>query len=105
MEDSPHGYKLLLSYDVDVSQLQEYQRFVMGRYIPLMQSMGLQIREAWQTAYGNAPNRLIGFFCDNQQTMTNLLESEVWLSLNKQLEKYVIDFNYKVVPYRDQFQI
>ena len=46
----------------------------MGRYIPLMQKMGLQVSEAWHTAYGDAPNRLIGFVCENEQTMNDLLE-------------------------------
>ena len=53
--------KLLLSYDVKPDQLQEYYQFVLGRYIPQVQAMGLEVSEAWHTGYGNWPNRLIGF--------------------------------------------
>jgi hypothetical protein len=65
----------------------------------------LQMSEAWHTAYGNIPNRLVGFVCRDKQTMEELLHDESWLSLNQQLEQYVTDLNYKVIPYRGGFQI
>ncbi|NHZ72062.1 MAG: hypothetical protein GWP17_03140 [Aquificales bacterium] len=105
MADEILGYKLLLSYEVKEESVQEYYRFVMGQYVPALQSMGLQMSEVWQTAYGDAPNRLIGFVCKDQDTMTGVLHSDNWLSLNEQLENFVTDFGYKVVPYRGGFQI
>ncbi len=103
MEES--GLKLLLEYDVNQDTLQEYYQFVMGQYVPTLQSMGLQMSEAWHTAYGDAPNRLLGFVCGDKQTMDNLLTSDAWVDLNDQLEKYVTDFHYKIIPYRGGFQI
>lgn len=105
MDDYAQGLKLLLSYEVNQGTLQEYYQFVMGQYVPALQSMGLQMSEAWHTAYGNAPNRLIGFVCTDQQTMAQLLDSELWGDLNDELEKYVSDLNYKVIPYRGGFQL
>ena len=105
MDEPAIGLKLLLSYEVRAENLQEYYQFVMGRYIPTMQAMGMQMSEAWHTAYGDAPNRLIGFVCQDELTMATLLENTTWQDLNEQLEKYVIDFSFKVVPYRGAFQI
>lgn len=105
MEEQNLGYKLLLSYEIKDDVTQEYYQFVMGRYIPVLQSMGLQMSEAWQTAYGEGPNRLIGFVCKDQATINEVLKSENWLSLNEQLENFVTDFDYKVIPYRGGFQI
>jgi len=105
MNDKPAGLKLLLSYEVNPESLQDYRQFVMQRYIPAMQMMGFQVSEAWHTAYGDAPNRLIGFVCEDRHTVSDLLENEIWQGLNAQLEQYVTDFNYKVVPYRGIFQI
>lgn len=105
MADKILGYKLLLTYEIKEDLLQEYYQFVMGQYVPALQSMGLQMSEAWQTAYGEAPNRLIGFVCEDQSTMTEAMDSENWTSLNDQLENFVTDFNYKVIPYRGGFQI
>ncbi len=103
MDDN--AMKLLLEYDVNQETLQEYYQFIMGQYVPALQSMGLQMSEAWHTAYGHAPNRLIGFVCSDQQTMERLLDSQLWGELNDELEKFVSDFQYKVVPYRGGFQL
>ena len=78
---------------------------IRDRYVPALQSMGLQMSEAWHTAYGTAPNRLIGFVCGDRQTMDRLLDSDLWLDLNNELEKYVSDLRFKVVPYRGGFQL
>lgn len=105
MDESVRGVKLLLEYEVMQDTVQEYYQFVMGQYVPALQSMGLQMSEAWHTAYGDAPNRLLGFVCGDWDTMNSLLESDVWLDLNTELEKYVSDLQYKVVPYRGGFQL
>ncbi|MFZ1397577.1 MAG: hypothetical protein WAS33_11790 [Candidatus Promineifilaceae bacterium] len=106
MEGKSSGLKLLLSYEVEDTHLQAYQQFVMQRYVPAMQMMGFQVSEVWHTAYGDAPNRLVGFVCRDRQTLDDLLENEMWLTLNSQLEQYVTEFSYKVVPYqRGVFQM
>ncbi len=105
MDEPDIGFKVLLSYEVKQETLQEYYQFVMNRYIPAMQTLGFQMSEAWHTAYGDAPNRLIGFVCRDRQTVDNLVDSEVWEEINEQLQDFVINFDYKVIPYRSGFQI
>ncbi|MDX1416774.1 MAG: hypothetical protein R3293_21410 [Candidatus Promineifilaceae bacterium] len=105
MDEEPKGLKLLLSYHVSQERQQEYYQFVMGRYLPAMQSMGFQMSEAWHTAYGNAPNRLVGLVCEDEKVMNDLLESESWDSLIEQLEEIVSDLEYKFIPYRGGFQL
>ncbi len=103
--DETKGLKLLLTYDVIQERQQEYYQFVMGRYLPALQSLGFQMSEAWHTAYGEGPSRLIGFVCGDEQAMRDLLESDEWLSLNEELADFVIDFDFKFVPYRGGFQL
>jgi len=67
--------------------------------------MGFQMSEAWHTAYGDAPNRLIGLVCNDEDIMNSLLSSEDWISLNEQLEEFVTEFDYKFIPYRGGFQL
>lgn len=105
MDEQYPGLKLLLSYDVRGELIQEYRQFVLQRYIPEMQGMGFQVSEAWHTAYGDVPNRLLGFVCRDRATLDDMLESETWLTLNDQLAEYVTDFSYKAVPYRGIFQL
>jgi hypothetical protein len=105
MSDEYLGLKLLLSYEVNTERGTEYQQFVLQQYIPTMQSMGFQVSEAWHTAYGNAPNRLIGFVCRDRDTVDDLLQSDTWQALNERLLEYVSDFSFKLVPYRGIFQL
>ena len=103
--DEPNGLKLLLSYDVRPENQQEYHKFVMGRYLPTLQSLGFQMSEAWHTAYGSAPNRLIGLVCNDEDAMHTLVSSDEWDTLMEQLEEYVTDLDYKFVPYKGGFQL
>ena len=104
MKESASGYKLLLTYDVSPEHLQEYYRFVLGRYVPLMQAMGLEMSDAWHTAYGDFPNRLIGFVARDQETLQSILENDSWTALNEELQQFVTDFAYKIIPYQEGFQ-
>ena len=100
----PVGYKLLLSYDVSPEHMQEYYRFMLGRYVPVMQAMGLEMSDAWHTAYGSFPDRLIGFVTSDEETIEEILSSDTWISLNEELQRFVTDFEYKIVPYEEGFQ-
>lgn len=97
-------YKLLLAYDVRQEHMQEYYRFMLGRYVPVMQAMGLEMSEAWHTAYGDFPDRLIGFVARDRQTVDELFVNDSWHSLNQELQRLVTNFDYKLVPYREGFQ-
>lgn len=90
---------------MNLGSSQEYYQFGMGSYVPTTQALGMQMNEAWHTAYGVIPNRLVVFITDDRESMLRLLDDETWLKLNEQLEPYVSEFNYKVIPYRGGFQI
>jgi hypothetical protein len=104
MDKETGGVKLLLTYNVKQEEVQEYYQFVLGRYIPAVQALGLEMSEAWHTAYGESPNRLVGFVARDKETMNNLLADESWGALNEQLQRFVTHFHYKVIPYREGFQ-
>ncbi len=105
MNQTAKGFKLLVSYEVKPEVQNEYYQFIMGQYLPAMQSRGLQMSDAWHTAYGNAPNRMLGFVCADSDTMVDLLASETWTNLNTRLEEFVTELDYKVIPYRGGFQL
>jgi hypothetical protein len=104
MSDATNGFKLLLSYHVSESRMQEYYRFMLGRYVPAMQAMGLEMSDAWHTAYGDFPNRLIGFVARDETVLDSVLENDTWAALNEEMRQYVTEFRYKVIPYREGFQ-
>ena len=104
MNDIANGLKLLISYNVDLDNSQEYYEFVLGKYIPVMQSFGLEMSEAWHTAFGDYPNRLIGFVSQDGEVMREVLSGETWEDLNEELSNHVTEFEFKVIPYKLGFQ-
>lgn len=104
MDQIDNGLKLVMSYNIRPGDSQEYYQFVLGHYIPQLQSMGLEMSEAWHTAYGDYPNRLIVFVSQDQQTVWRVVNDLAWDELNDRLQQFVTDFDYKIIPYRIGFQ-
>ena len=96
--------KLLISYDVVPELQQAYYEFVLGEMIPTVQSLGLALSEAWHTAYGDYPIRLNGFVARNRPTLDRVLGSPEWAQLEEKLKRFVVDYQRKIVPYREGFQ-
>ncbi len=102
--NAPVGYKLLVSYDAIPERINEYRQFILSKYIPQLQANGLQIREAWHTAYGDAPNRLLEFVSRDLDAIQTFMESDLWEELNEELTEYATEIGFKVVEFKDQFQ-
>lgn len=96
--------KLLLSFDVRAGQENDYRRFIMEEFLPKAQELGLAPTDAWHTAFGNYPSRLIGFVADDLATVRTARSSDQWQSLVKRLEDYTGRFTQRVVPFRGGFQ-
>ena len=104
MSQNGNGLKLLISYNIDIENAREYYEFVLGQYIPMMQSLNLELSEAWHTAYGDYPNRLLGFVARDAKVMEEVMNGETWIDLNDKLLEFVSEFDYKVIPYSLGFQ-
>lgn len=104
MNDEDNGLKLLISYNINLENAQEYYEFVLGKYIPVMQSFGLEMSEAWHTVFGDYPNRLIGFVSRDGDVLRDVMAGEIWEELNDELRIHVTELEYKVIPYRLGFQ-
>lgn len=104
-EGEPVAYKLVLTYHVNEDLMQDYYRFMLGRYVPMIQGLGLEMSDAWHTAYGDQPNRLVAFVARERDAVDKVLASSAWESLSEELERFVTDFKYKVIPYREGFQL
>lgn len=104
MTNNSDGFKLLLSYNLRPENAQGYYEFILGKYIPIMQNMGLEMSEAWHTAYGDYPSRLVCFVAREESDLWTVLDGPEWETLNDQLDEFVTDFSFKIVPYKIGFQ-
>ena len=90
-------FKLLLSYDIDPSDSETYYQFILGEFVPAVQGMGLYMLEAWHTAYGSYPIRLIGFVAEDIETINDALGSSAYQSLEDKLLEYTTNYKRRIV--------
>jgi hypothetical protein len=97
-------YKMIVSYDVIPSTQDSYYQFVLGEMVPAMQEMGVYMTEAWHTAYGEYPIRMVTFVAEEVDIIYDMLESERWGDLETRLLSFIRNYTRKVVPYKQGFQ-
>lgn len=101
-EDGP--VKLLLSYDPVPEREEAYFRYVLGEFVPALAQAGLPMCEAWLTAYGPYPLRLTGFLAADVNSLRRVLASPAFRELEARLQRYVRNYQRRIVPARPGFQ-
>jgi hypothetical protein len=96
--------KLLITYNIRAGQENTYRRFVLEELLPQAQELGLVPTEAWHTAYGDYPLRLLGFVADDLAAVQTARDTSQWRNLIERLEGYTTNLSQKVVAFRGGFQ-
>jgi len=96
--------KLLISYDIRPGYEGAYQRFVMEEFLPQVQALGLTPTDAWYTAYGDYPLRMIGIVAKDLAAMRAARDTDQWQSMIKKLEGYTNHLTQRVVHFTGGFQ-
>jgi hypothetical protein len=98
-------YKIHIAFNIRRTQVEEYYRFVLGEYLPTLQSMGLRLLFVWQIEYGDYPERLLEFACADAETLNSILNSARWHRLEERLQSYTTDYARKLFYFADRFQL
>lgn len=104
MEQEQESVKLLLSFDPLPDKREAYFRYVLGEFIPTLEHLGLQMCEAWHTAYGAYPLRLTGFLAPDRDTLIDILSSHDFKEMESKLQEFVSNYQRRIVPQRKRFQ-
>ncbi|MGC8780690.1 MAG: hypothetical protein ACP5UQ_07480 [Anaerolineae bacterium] len=96
--------KLLVAYDIRPGYESAYRRFIQEEFLPQAQELGLTPSDAWHTAYGNYPLRLLGFIADDLEAVQAVRQTPQWQYLIQRLESLTMNLQQKVVPLRGGFQ-
>lgn len=96
--------KLLLTWDVKPGNEQDYFAYVLHEYLPQVNRFGFEVTDAWVTVYGNRPQILLGAVMASRLKARTVLESDEWDRLNEQLMNYVDNLEFKLAPYKGNFQ-
>lgn len=109
MADEPEliipRYKMILVYDILPGNRETYYQFVMGEMVPAMQTMGVYMTEAWHTAYGLHPIRMVTFVAEDLETIQAMFASDQWRELEVRFKTFVENYSCKVIEYRHGFQV
>ena len=105
MADEINGYtKIIMTYNIVPETQETYYQFMLGELVPAVQNLGLGMAEAWHTAVGNYPIRLVAFVGETRESVDKVIESEQWEELETRLQQYVTNYRRRVVPFRNRFQ-
>lgn len=98
-------HKVLLTWNSHPrheKQLFHHVREVVNKASPL----GLELRDAWYTIYGNAPEILLGFTPRKAEegSLEAILASDEWKQLILEIKDYITDYEQRIVQAADHFQ-
>ena len=99
------AYKLLMTWNIHPERDQEYFEYIVREFIPGVQRLGFELTDAWATVYGAPPQIMVGVGQADLTTLQSILDSPEWLSLNNQLQDFVVDYSQKIVAARGGFQM
>ncbi|MBT3240907.1 MAG: hypothetical protein HON98_05940 [Chloroflexi bacterium] len=97
--------KLLMTWDILPGREEDYFEFHIRKFIPSLEGLDLALNEAWLKVYGDGPRLMAEAVIPNLKKANQVLESDEWESLNIQLEDFVENFDYKVIPALTRWQI
>jgi hypothetical protein len=97
--------KLLMTWDIRSGREEEYFEFHIRKFLPALEKMGLNLSEAWLTVYGEQPRMMAEANLKNLTLAQRILVSSGWQELGTQLDDYVENFNFKVIPATGGFQL
>lgn len=96
--------KVIMTWDIIPGQEQEYFEFVVRRFMPGVQKLGMALSDAWVTIYGDHPQILVGAVVPGLEKAEKIIASEEWRRLNKRLLDYVQNYQLKLAPLEGGFQ-
>ena len=97
--------KLLMTWNIQEGHERAYFEFMVREFTPTLLQMGIELREAWYTVYGDGPQILIGWLVEDRETVQKVMETEEWQGLYERLLEHVTDFQFRVVPPQERFQV
>jgi len=99
------AHKVLLTWNIQSGiEREHFQRIRV--FVSKLAGLGLDLADAWYTAYGDAPHVLLGIVAAGGQEdqLQNILDSEEWGELLAELRPYISDYKQRIVKVEGQFQ-
>ena len=97
--------KLIMTWNILPNHEQEYFDFLVRKFVPNMNRLGFELNDAWATVYGDRPQVMVTALLPGEAKAEERMNSREWHDLLEKLQEYVLDFEDKLVPARNEFQL
>jgi hypothetical protein len=94
-----------MTWDITPGREQEYFEFVVREFIPQVQQLGMELKDAWLTMYGDQPQIMASAQMSDLNDMQGILDSKEWQGLVNRLLDFVENYQFKIVPAKTGFQM
>jgi hypothetical protein len=74
-------------------------------FIPQVQQLGMELKDAWLTMYGDQPQIMASAQMSDLNDMQGILDSKEWQGLVNRLLDFVENYQFKIVPAKTGFQM
>ncbi len=90
--------KLMMTWDIRPGKEEAHIEFIAKTFIPRMVKLDVRLVDIWSALYGDVPQISIGWVADDKASLAKMLSSREWRALHDQLEPFVSEFKYRIVP-------
>jgi hypothetical protein len=97
-------YTIVLKYDIQSNAQEAYYRYIMGEFVPTLQTMGIYMYRAWEIVYGNYPERQIEFITEIRD-IREVIEGTHFTELEERLKSFTENYTRRVLRYSGTFQL
>jgi hypothetical protein len=99
------GNKLLLTWNIrSQTQMEHFQR--LREFVNKLPLLGLELKDAWWTRYGESPDILLGIAAQGSETdlLETAVTSEEWRKMLGELKEYISGYKQRIVAESEHFQ-
>ncbi|MHC1773085.1 MAG: hypothetical protein AB9907_15400 [Flexilinea sp.] len=96
--------KLIMTWDILTNHEQEYFDFLVREFVPSLNRMGFELSDAWATIYGKQPQVMICALLPDELEAEQRMAKTEWSELLERLQKFIENFECKLVPAKQGFQ-
>lgn len=98
--------KLIMQWDIKEGMDQEYFDFIVRKWIPASNDLGLETIGAWYTVYSRTkvPQIRVEIRSEDLKSLKDKLNSAEWKDLLSKLDEFIENYSHKIVPMSGNFQ-
>jgi hypothetical protein len=90
--------KLMMTWNIRPGKEETHIEFIAKTFIPRLVKLDVRLADIWSTLHGDAPQIAMLWVAEDKASLSKTLSTREWRSLHEQLNEYVTDFRYKIVP-------